>query len=308
MNRNYYRIMPGKKAMYASECREGNFIGGDWDMDIDLSKHLPDNWREFNKKFIPEFLKRNPDRSKVAAGLACGMLHTICKGMQVGDVVLSPNGHGEYYVGVVSSDYQYTPGATLPHRRTIDWLPNTIEKQSMSQALQNSAGSIGTVSNISKHALEIEKLIAGNSLPTIIATDDTIEDPSVFALEKHLEDFLVANWKSTKLGKEYNIVEEDGEIVGKQFPCETGSIDILAQSKDEKTYLVIELKKGRASDVVVGQIQRYMGDVKHDICNPGQDVKGVIIALEDDIKLKRALSVTQNIDFYRYQISFKLTG
>ncbi len=31
-----------------------------------------------------------------------------------------------------------------------------------------------------------------------------------------------------------------------------------------------------------------------------------IVALEDDIKLRRALSVTQNIDFYRYQVSFKL--
>ncbi len=29
-------------------------------------------------------------------------------------------------------------------------------------------------------------------------------------------------------------------------------------------------------------------------------------SLEDDLKLKRALSVTQNIDFYKYQVSFKL--
>jgi len=36
-------------------------------------------------------------------------------------------------------------------------------------------------------------------------------------------------------------------------------IDILAVSKDQKELLVVELKKGRASDVVVGQIQRYMG-------------------------------------------------
>ena len=31
-----------------------------------------------------------------------------------------------------------------------------------------------------------------------------------------------------------------------------------------------------------------------------------IIALEDDIRLKRALSVAPNIDFYRYQVSFSL--
>ena len=32
-----------------------------------------------------------------------------------------------------------------------------------------------------------------------------------------------------------------------------------------------------------------------------------IIALEDDIRIRRALKVTQGIDFYRYQVSFKLT-
>jgi len=37
-----------------------------------------------------------------------------------------------------------------------------------------------------------------------------------------------------------------------------------------------------------------------------QKVRGIIIALEDDIRLQRALSVASNIDFYTYKISFKL--
>ena len=60
------------------------------------------------------------------------------------------------------------------------------------------------------------------------------------------------------------------------------------------------------SDVVVGQIQRYMGFVTTELAEENQKVKGIIIGLEDDLKLKRALSVTQNIDFYKYQVSFKL--
>ena len=81
----------------------------------------------------------------------------------------------------------------------------------MSQALQYSTGSIGTVSNVTKYAEEIEELISDNRPQKIISTDETIEDPSVFALEKHLEDFLVKNWSNTELGKKYNIYEEDGE-------------------------------------------------------------------------------------------------
>lgn len=58
--------------------------------------------------------------------------------------------------------------------------------------------------------------------------------------------------------------------------------------------------------MVVGQIQRYMGYVQEELAEANQKVKGVIIAFEDDMKIHRALSVTSNIDFYTYKISFKL--
>ena len=49
-----------------------------------------------------------------------------------------------------------------------------------------------------------------------------------------------------------------------------------------------------------------MGYVKDELAENGQIVKGVIIGLEDDLRIKRALSVTQNIEFYKYVVSFKL--
>ena len=176
----------------------------------------------------------------------------------------------------------------------------------MSDALRNSTGSIGTVSNVTQYHEELERFIDGASPPVLFSTDETIEDPAVFALEKHLEDFLVQNWSQTELGRDYDVFEDDGECVGQQFPTDTGPIDILAISKDKKTLLVVELKKGRASDTVVGQIQRYMGYVLEELAEKDQAVKGVIVALEDDVRIRRALAVTSNIDFYRYQVSFKL--
>ena len=49
-----------------------------------------------------------------------------------------------------------------------------------------------------------------------------------------------------------------------------------------------------------------MGYVKDELCEEHQTVRGIIIALDDDLKIRRALSVAQNIDFYRYKIDFKL--
>lgn len=304
--KNYYRIMLGKKSMYADECYKGNFIGVDWFNDVDLTGKLPENWRDFNKEFIPLYIEKNPGTSKIWAGLACGSLRVASKGILNWDIVLCPNWAWSYFVGEVVDNYSYHPGEILSHRRVVRRYPKNIERSEMSEALQNSTGSIWTVSTITKHAIEIENLIAGNRPATLISTDETVEDAATFALEKHLEDFLVANRQSTELGKNYDIFQEEGELVGQQYPSDTWPIDILAISKDKKELLVVELKKWRVSDVVVGQIQRYMWYVQEELAEQWQLVKWIIVGLEDDIRIRRALQVTKNIEFYRYQVSFKL--
>ena len=143
------------------------------------------------------------------------------------------------------------------------------------------------------------------SAPKLISTDATVEDAAAFALEEHLEDFLVKNWPLTDLGKDYDIYEEDG-VKAQQYQTDTGPLDILAISKDKQRLLVVELKKGRASDAVVGQTLRYMSFVKDELAEDGQTVLGVIIAHEDDQRIRRALTMTPNIVFFRYQVSFKL--
>jgi restriction system protein len=298
--------MLGPKSKHAEECFKGNFFGAGYGIDEDLTKNLPDNWKSFNAKYIPVYLDKNKDKTKIAAGLSCGQLWTICKGIKIGDIIVCPDGFGSYYAGEVTSDYYFVKGEALSHRRNVKWFNIKIDRINMSDELKKSTGSIGTVSDITKYANEIETYIQGNNIPKIIATDDSIEDPSAFAMEKHLEEFLIENWSQTELGKNYDIFTEDGEIIGQQYDTGIGTIDILGISKDKKTLLVVELKKGRASDVVIGQIQRYMGFIKEELLEPGQDVKGIIIALNDDKKIKYALSVTNNIDFYRYKIDFKL--
>ncbi len=256
--KGYFRVMLGRKSAFAAECLRDGFIGTDFEINEDLSANLPDSWREFNKKYIPIFLKNRPEKTKIGAGLACGALWTVSKGIKRGDIVLSPDGNGNYLAGEVLGDYFYEPAGVLPHRRKVAWRPQLIPRSAMSEALRNATGAIGTVSTITKYGQEIEALISGSGtiVPRITASDPDIEDPSAFALEEHLEAFLVKNWDKTPLAKEFAIFEEEGEQVGQQYSTDAGIIDILAVSRDKKRILIIELKRGRVSDVVVGQVLR----------------------------------------------------
>jgi restriction system protein len=303
--KSYYRLMLGQQSAHAAACFAGNFIGVDYEIEHDLTGRLPERWRDFNREFIPIFLSNHPDKTKIGAGLACGAVWTVAKGFNRGDIILCPDGNGVYRVAEVTSDYCYAPGEVLPHRRGVRWLPLEIARSAMSEALQNSTGSIGTVSNVTVHQKEIERFLSEVQTP-LVALLPEVEDPAAFAMEKHLEDFLVRNWAQTELAREFSIYEENGELVGQQYPTDVGPIDILAISRDKKRLLVLELKRGRASDVVVGQILRYMGYVKEQIAEADQTVEGAIIALEDDQKLRLALSMVPSIRFFRYQVSFRL--
>lgn len=302
----YFRVMLGKGSIHAAECFAGGFIGVDFDLAIDLTNKLPDNWRDFNKEFIPIYQERHPAKNKVAAGLACGMTWTVSKGMQVGDVIVAPVGDGNFRFGEISSNYQYAKDQILFHRRQVSWSSSTINKEEFSEQLRRSMGSIGTISEVTQYAEEISKLLSGVEYLGPASIDPTVEERSVFVLEKYLEDFLVSNWESTELGKNYDIYQDENGT-GQQYQTDSGRIDILAVSKDGKELLVVELKKGRASDAVVGQITRYMGYVTTELAGPDQKVKGVIVALEDDQRLRRSLVIVPGIDFFKYEVSFKLT-
>ena len=95
-------------------------------------------------------------------------------------------------------------------------------------------------------------------------------------------------------------------MVGQQFRTETGPIDILGLKKDRSDFLVVELKRDRASDVVVGQTLRYMGWVKDNLCDVNQNVNGCIIAQSKDDRLDYALSQVDKIQFMKFEVDFRL--
>ena len=91
--------------------------------------------------------------------------------------------------------------------RPVQWLSHTIERADMSLALKSSAGSIGTVSNGTGYGDEIEKLIGGALVPTLVSTDETVADPTAFALEKHLEVLTLRPCEAPTISESSDLLE-----------------------------------------------------------------------------------------------------
>ena len=304
---SYLRVMLGSQSKDANECIQNGFVGTDFDFPVDLSRYLKPTWEASKKNLTALYKKYHPNKSAISVGLNCGSIWTLSESMPIGGFVVSPTGQGDYIYGEISGPYRYVEGSVFPHQREVVWSKERILPENMSQALRKACSLPLTCIDLKPYSKELEGLIRGvDHKPVISVSDQDVESATHFALESILEDFLVSNWKYTEFAKNYNIVSSDGKLVGKQFPVDTGWIDILAVSKDESEYLVIELKRGRASDRVVGQVLRYMGFIQREYCQDGKSVRGAIVANDDDLGIRNALSMVSGVDFYKYSVDFKL--
>jgi restriction system protein len=304
----YLRVMLGGQSISAENCFKDEIVGTDFDFNTDLTNFLKPTWNESKKDLARLFSERHKDKSAIAIGLNCGSIWTVSKGIPVGGVIVSPTGEGDYTYGAVTGEYRYVPDSYFPHQRSVQWSGVRISPDVMSEGLLKACKRPLTSIDLNPYAEELDSLIGkGASGPRISVSDSDVESATHFALESILEDFLVANWQFTAFAKNYDILSVEGEQVGQQFPADTGRIDILAISKDQSEYLVLELKRGRASDRVVGQLLRYMGFIKKEYCQDGKRVRGVIVAHKDDLSIRNALSMVEGIDFYLYAVDFKLS-
>lgn len=166
MKKNYYRILLGYQNIYAKQAYDGNFIGTNARIYVDLTDCLSER-KSFIETFYMHVLKTRPEKTKTMAVLRCGMLWMIAKGMKRGDIVLCPDdaeGKGNYYVGEIVGDYEYKNNEDLPHQRAVRWLPQRIAYTQMSDSLKDSCLWLDPwteyVGDVSMYADEIEQLFS----------------------------------------------------------------------------------------------------------------------------------------------------
>ena len=136
--------------------------------------------------------------------------------------------------------------------------------------------------------------------PTLEPSDDGEEPSSTeFAYESDLQNFLSKNLHILETGLQLH--EEEG-ITGVEFPVGGRFVDILAVDA-KGAYVVIELKVSRGYDRAVGQLRRYMGWVAKNHADPGQAVRGIIVARSISQDLILACSGLSDVALFDYEMS-----
>lgn len=125
---------------------------------------------------------------------------------------------------------------------------------------------------------------------------------SEFAYERDLRNFLAKHLSLIETG--LRLYEEEG-ITGVEFPVGGRFVDVLALDSSNN-FVVLELKVSRGYDRVVGQILRYMAWIEKHQTDPGQSVRGVIIARDISEDLLLACSKVPDVSLYEYELSVTL--
>lgn len=125
---------------------------------------------------------------------------------------------------------------------------------------------------------------------------------SEFAYEHDLRDYLARNLHLIEPGLE---LYRDEGITGIEFPVGGRFIDILAVDA-QGGYVVIELKVSKGYDRVVGQLLRYMSWIEMHHADPGQSVRGAVVAKDVSDDLRLACRRISDVSLFEYALSVNL--
>ncbi|MBN1393319.1 MAG: DUF91 domain-containing protein [Sedimentisphaerales bacterium] len=119
-------------------------------------------------------------------------------------------------------------------------------------------------------------------------TDDVDEQTS---LKETLEKLFRERLLEEALERNPSAVEKGLRLVknGRQFSTDVSNIDLLMLDQNSN-YTVVELKKGKTEDDVVGQTLRYMGWVKENLSKT-KFVRGVIVVGKGEITNKLEMAI-----------------
>ena len=135
-----------------------------------------------------------------------------------------------------------------------------------------------------------------------LRTSHPIQTEQTF--EALLEEMILREGKA--FGRRLRMFESLEGLYGRQLAIPgIGRIDLLVEDLDTQELLVIELKRGKSTDEVVGQLCRYLGWVQANLAKNDQKVRGIICVHRSLEKLRLAVSAVSGVEIFEYTLNFQ---
>jgi hypothetical protein len=174
---------------------------------------------------------------------------------------------------------------------------------------RNSDGSLSPFEDPAVDEIEMDPAVDEIEMDEAELDAEDADAPRLeFALEAFLEEFLLSNWEGIDWGRPLELWESENGELGHQLATPVGRLDFLCRDTTTNALVVIELKRGRPSDRVVGQAARYVGWVAAHLARENQPVEGLIVAHEQDLQLAYAVSAVPNLSVLTYNVDFRLSA
>jgi tetratricopeptide (TPR) repeat protein len=120
-------------------------------------------------------------------------------------------------------------------------------------------------------------------------------------LERMFEDQILNEQQA--FGRRLQMYDH-GDDYGRQYAIPgVGQIDLLAEDLETGDLVVIELKKGRSDDQVVGQISRYMTWVRENLAERNQKTLGIICVRRVSTNLRLSAKNIPGLEVFEYGLT-----
>lgn len=173
-----WMVRAGEGADYVEDFLKEKFVGIGWKLVGDLTSIKDaEQVKEKLRKHYPHFKD-----GKII--ISAATLFKFRQDFQIGQLVLTydPN-QRLYWIGEISSEYQYKPNENMPHVRSVSW-KKSISRDVLSTKSKNSLGSTVTIFRINPDTIE-ELLSTKNIEP---ANSNVQRPKEVETLEEIKED------------------------------------------------------------------------------------------------------------------------
>lgn len=127
--------------------------------------------------------------------------------------------------------------------------------------------------------------------------------------ERAIEEFIETHWSATpfaEMGVRLSSVKSHG-MPGRQVMTPVSTIDLLGFQPAERTWWVLELKRGRPADAVVGQVSRYLGWVAAERRDRNERAVGAVVAASADERLRFAVQANPNLSLWTFDSDLRIS-